>query len=299
MTASITEFGQFTTLKASADREDVGALREVASQFEALFVQSMLKNMRGAQLAEPMFGSEQMDLYTDMFDQQLSLEMANGRGIGLADMLVRQMGGDVGHVPVSRETYALPATRRMDGSVARLPEWSGPDEFVSDIWPQAERVAKQLGVAPQAIVAQAALETGWGAHVMRTADGQSSYNLFGIKADRSWQGESVARSTIEFENGVAERRVEKFRSYPDLAAAFDDYADFLRSRPRYAAAQGQGDNVAGFASALQDAGYATDPRYADKINGVLKGETLQQALKGLKIADTPPISLAGSPSTAD
>ena len=134
---------------------------------------------------------------------------------------------------------------------------------------------------------------------MRDAAGESSFNLFGIKAGPGWSGNSVARSTVEYRDGVAERRVERFRAYPDIAAAFDDYADFIESRPRYDAAQGKGTDVLGFATALQEAGYATDPRYAEKIGSVLKGETLQQALKGLKITDTPPINLAGSPTTAD
>ncbi|ANO51035.1 glucosaminidase domain-containing protein [Woeseia oceani] len=299
MTASITDFGQFTTLKASADRQEAAALREVASQFEALFVQSMLKNMRGAKLAEPMFGSDQMDMYQDMFDQQLSLEMANGRGIGLADMLVRQMGGEIGHVPTSRETFALPPTRRMDGAVAELPDWSEPQSFIKDVWPHAERAGTALGVEPRAIVAQAALETGWGAHVMQDANGSSSYNLFGIKAGPDWKGDSVARSTVEYENGIAERRVERFRSYPDVAAAFDDYADFLLTRGRYEQAIGQGDNVAGFAGALQEAGYATDPRYAQKISRVLHSDTMQGALSELKIDSSRPITSAGAMANAD
>ncbi|MEQ8205478.1 MAG: glucosaminidase domain-containing protein [Woeseia sp.] len=299
MTASITDFGQFTTLKASADRQESAALREVASQFEALFVQSMLKNMRGAKLAEPMFGSEQMDMYQDMFDQQLSLEMANGRGIGLADMLVRQMGGEVGQVPMSRETFTLPATRRMDGAVAELPDWSEPQSFVKDVWSHAERAGAALGVEPRAIVAQAALETGWGAHVMQDGNGSSSYNLFGIKAGSDWQGDSVARSTVEYENGVAERRVERFRSYPNVGAAFDDYADFLLTRGRYDQAIGQGDNVAGFAGALQEAGYATDPRYAQKISRVLNSDTMQGALSELKIDSSRPITTAGTMASVD
>lgn len=299
MTATITDFGQYTTLRASADRNDTGALREVASQFEALFVQSMLKNMRGAKLAEPMFGSEQMDMYQDMFDQQLSLEMANGRGIGLADMLVRQMGGEPAQLPVSRETYALPPDRRRDGRIAELPAWSEPGSFVQDIWSHAERVGDELGVTPQALVAQAALETGWGAHVMQDSNGSSSFNLFGIKAGADWQGDSVARATVEYENGVAERRLERFRAYPDVGAAFDDYASFLRTRPRYEAALGHGDDVTGFAGALQQAGYATDPHYAQKINRVLSSDTMQGALTGLKVEADRPITSTGALASAD
>lgn len=284
MTATITDFGQFTTLRADADRNDPAALREVATQFEALFVQSLLKNMRGAQLAEPMFGSDQMDMYQDMFDQQLSLEMASGRGIGLADVLVRQLGGQ-GAVPDAPAGFAqgTPAS----GAGASLPAWSDPDRFVDAVWPHAERAGRRLGVAPQALVAQAALETGWGQHVMRGADGQPSYNLFGIKAGGGWTGDSVAKPTLEYTNGVAERRVERFRAYPDVAAAFDDYARLIEG-DRYRAARDRQSDTAGFAAALQQAGYATDPHYADKIDRVLASDTMQRALSGLKNYASPP-----------
>jgi flagellar protein FlgJ len=160
---------------------------------------------------------------------------------------------------------------------------------VRDVWPHAERAAKRLAVAPQALLAQAALETGWGRHVMRSADGASSNNLFGIKAGGGWQGDSVARPTIEYENGVAERTLARFRAYPDVAATFDDYADLIGTHPRYRSVRGSGDDVAAFADALQQAGYATDPRYAEKINGVMHGETMRDAINGLKSTGTPPI----------
>ncbi|MBT8085181.1 MAG: flagellar assembly peptidoglycan hydrolase FlgJ [Woeseia sp.] len=319
MTTAVTDFSQFTGLRASAERNDPAALRAVASQFEALFVQSLLKNMRGAELAEPMFGSDQMDMYQDMFDQQLSVEMASGRGIGLADMLVRQLGGEVGSVPATRDTYTLTAASRMTGRSAELPTasssashpahvsvarpeasgrsisdtqgsgWTNPDEFVHAVWPHAERAAARLNVAPAAIVAQAALETGWGAHVMPDQQGGSSYNLFGIKAGNNWQGDSVAKPTLEYVDGIAQRRVEKFRAYPDVGAVFDDYATLIADKPRYAEVTGKGSDTAGFASALQTAGYATDPHYAEKLERVANGETLRQAIEKLKVSGHRPI----------
>jgi len=292
MTASITDFSQFTSLRASAERNDPAALREVASQFEALFVQSMLKNMRGAQLAEPMFDSKQMGMYQGMFDQQISLEMASGRGIGLADMLVRQLGGEVRFAPPAQASYTLPAAAA--GTASR---WQRPDEFVRELWPHAERAARALDVPPRALLAQAALETGWGQHVMERPDGSSSFNLFGIKAGPEWSGSSVARPTIEFEDGLARRTVASFRAYPDVAAAFDDYIGLLRDNPRYADVPGR--NEAAFGAALQDAGYATDPQYAAKLEAVLRGETLARALQRLKLADVRPITLANAPVDAD
>ena len=291
MTAAITDFSQFTGLRADADRNDPAALREVATQFEALFVQSLLKNMRGAELAEPLFGSDQMDMYQDMFDQQISLEMAGGRGIGLAEMLVRQLGGEVAALPAAPAGYGTAPPR---GANAALPGWEEPGDFVAEVWPHAERAGRRLGVAPEALIAQAALETGWGRHVPRRGDGEPSYNLFGIKAGGSWQGDSVAKPTLEFEDGVARRQTERFRAYPDLAAAFDDYANLIAGE-RYRDARGRAGDTAGFAAALAEAGYATDPRYAEKIERVRDSDTMQRALARLKNSSPAPIT-AGTTS---
>jgi flagellar protein FlgJ len=280
--AAVTDFGQFAALRRGADGNDPAALREVAGQFEALFIQSMLKNMRDASLADPVFGdSEQHEMYQGMLDQQLSVEMASGRGIGLAEMLVRQMGGEVASLPSSPGEFRLPASLPA-GSSASLPGWSSPADFAKDVWPHAERAALRLNVAPEAILAQAALETGWGRHVMPRSDGASSLNLFGIKAGSGWQGGSVAKATVEYAEGVARHEVARFRAYPDVAATFDDYAQLLGEHPRYAAARNHGSDASAFAQALQEAGYATDPSYAEKIEGVLKGDTMQEALRALK-----------------
>lgn len=294
MTAAVTDFSQFTQLRAAADRNDPEVLREVAGQFEALFIQTLMKNMRNAELAEPLFGdSEQHDMYQDMMDQQLSVEMASGRGIGLADMLVRQLGGTGSSIEPTQESFslaALPRTHRQDY------DWSSRENFARDLWPHAERAAQKLNVAPEALVAQAALETGWGQHVMQRGDGVSSLNLFGIKAGQGWTGGSVSRPTLEYRDGVAEREVARFRAYPDMAAAFDDYVEFISSNPRYEAVHGN-DDAKGFASALQDAGYATDPSYADKIARILDSDTMKNAIRGLKDAIARPITLVHTPVT--
>ncbi|MEX1265310.1 MAG: flagellar assembly peptidoglycan hydrolase FlgJ [Woeseia sp.] len=308
-TAAVTDFGQFAALRRGAEQNDPAALREVAGQFEALFIQTMLKNMRDASLGDPMFGdSEQHEMYQGMLDQQLSVEMASGQGIGLADMLVRQLGGEVASAPTSQGDFRLPAARasgsaaslpmaqadvaasHTTGSVASLPTWSNPVDFAKDVWPHAERAAQRLNVVPEAILAQAALETGWGRHVMPRGDGASSLNLFGIKAGSSWQGSSVARPTMEYADGVAKREVARFRSYPDVAAAFDDYAGLIGEHPRYASVLDHGADTQGFARALQVSGYATDPAYADKIENVLESETMRDVLRGLKIGHAMPIS---------
>ena len=319
MSASITDFGQFTSLRAAADRNDPAALREVAGQFEALFIQMMLKNMRAASFGDPLMGnSQQHELYTEMMDKQLALDMASGRGIGLADRIVEQLGGQgsqtgsTGELDDSIPAFRVPARpaaqtasefqlQRSVESVTRpvganadavspvvdkpaqasKPEWSDPESFGKAVWPHVKRAAQFLNVSPIAVLAQTALETGWGSKVMPDAKGGSSFNLFGIKAGGGWQGDSVAKSTLEFENGVAHRETARFRAYTDVSGTFDDYAEFLSNNPRYATVVGKGDDVAGFAQALQDSGYATDPQYARKIKAIFDGPTMRRVMDGI------------------
>ena len=290
MTAAITDFTQFTALRAGAERNDPEVLREVAGQFEALFIETMLKNMREASLGDPLFGdSSQHEMYESMLDQQLALEMANGKGIGLAEMLVRQLGGEEAVARIRpAASYSLPASPAT--GAAPQPLWKDPESFARDVWPHAERAAQRLNVAPEAIVAQAALETGWGAHVPQHPDGSSSFNLFGIKAGKGWAGAQVSKPTLEFEAGVAQPQLAEFRAYDDVAATFDDYSEMLTSNPRYASVSNHGEDIEGFARALQSAGYATDPLYAEKLRDVAGSETMQRALAPLKIGDPQPIN---------
>ncbi|NNF41044.1 MAG: flagellar assembly peptidoglycan hydrolase FlgJ [Woeseiaceae bacterium] len=295
MTATITDFSQFTGLRAAANQNDPAALREVAGQFEALFLQSLLKNMREASLGDPVFGnSDQQEMYQGMLDQQLSLEMSSGNGIGIADMLVRQLGGADPQGELRPERDFAISNRVRPQSVTPAGQqatWPDARTFARDIWPHAQRAARQLQVAPEAIVAQAALETGWGAHVMPGEDGGNSFNLFGIKAGRGWQGAQVSRQTLEFDNGVPRPQRAQFRTYADVAATFDDYTRFLTENPRYSGVIGHGDDVEGFASALQASGYATDPDYAAKLTRVLDSPTMRAAIGDLK-------NSAGQPITA-
>jgi flagellar protein FlgJ len=294
MTAAITDFNQFTGLRAAANQNDPAALREVAGQFEALFMQTILKNMREASLGDPIFGnSDQQEMYQGMMDQQLALEMSSGKGIGLADMLVRQLGGTVGpELSHPDRDFRLSDVPRVSRRVSAEtePAWSDPKAFVRDIWPHAERAGRRLNVAPEAIVAQAALETGWGAHVMPDSGGDSSFNLFGIKTGAGWQGDQVSRQTLEFENGVPRPQRADFRAYSDVAATFDDYTEFLTDNPRYSGVSGHGADVAGFANALQSSGYATDPNYADKLTRIMESPTMRSVINDLKNSRTPPIS---------
>jgi flagellar protein FlgJ len=279
MTSAITDFNQFSALRVAADQNDPAVLREVAGQFEALFVQTILKNMREASLGDPLMGdSNQFEMYQGMMDQQLALEMSSGRGIGLADMLVRQLGGSE-QLPAAPQTAARKFTLQpvaTRDAAAPDPVWKDAESFARDVWPHAERVAKRLNVPTEAIVAQAALETGWGAHVPQRGDGSSSFNLFGIKAGQNWSGSRVTKPTLEFENGLPKPQLANFRAYDDVAATFDDYSELLLGNPRYAQVRDHGGDVTAFAEALQSSGYATDPAYADKIQTIADSDVIQR-----------------------
>jgi flagellar protein FlgJ len=252
-------------------------LRQVAGQFEALFTQMMLKSMRAASFGDELFGSEQEDFYRDMYDKQLSLMLSKGQGMGLSEMLFKQLGGD-----------RLPSLGSANsGAPARAPDAAA---FVRTLLPAAQQAARQLGVAPDVLLAQAANETGWGRAVARRPDGRSSFNLFGIKADAGWQGGRVDATTLEYQQGVLVRKTQAFRAYDSYAASFADYVDFLRSNPRYQEALANAADPAAYTRALQDAGYATDPDYAAKLQSILSGPLLRQALAGLKNPGTSPLT---------
>jgi peptidoglycan hydrolase FlgJ len=154
-----------------------------------------------------------------------------------------------------------------------------PADFVNKVWPHAVEVSRVTGIPPQFMVAQAALETGWGRHEMLNPDGAPSYNLFGIKAGKSWPGQSVLTETTEFVSGQETRVTASFKAYGSYAEAFQDYANLLRGNPRYGAVIGSQDGTE-FARRLQQAGYATDPQYAEKLSRIINGPTLRQALIG-------------------
>ena len=298
----VTDFQQFTALRTEARDGRDAALREAANQFEAIFLQTMLKSMRDASMGDPIFGnSNASEMYQDLFDKQMAMEISDGPGLGFADLLVRQLGGgrmaggDDNGLAIGREfdraMQQAPAIGRrvpVEGTAER-PLWQSPAEFVRKLWPYASRAADRLNVDPRALIAQAALETGWGRHVIADENGRSSLNLFGIKASGGWQGDAVSVRTIEYRGGAARPEVASFRAYPSLAAGFDDYAELLGSNPRYENVLNRGEDVEGYAEALQAAGYATDPAYADKIKSLLGSETMGRALESLKFGGLMPI----------
>jgi peptidoglycan hydrolase FlgJ len=255
-----------TALRNDAKAQDPTALKEAAKQFESLFTQMLLKSMREANksFGESMFESEQTEFYQDMFDDQMAVHMSQGKGLGLADMLVRQLQGTV----PKQGTDAVSGSPISQAKPAVEPIAASKSDFIKQMLPHAEAAARELGVDPHALLAQAALETGWGKSVPCNAAGKCSFNLFGIKAGTQWSGAAVNVPTLEFEEGVAVRKVERFRAYESPSDSFSDYAKLIGNNARYQNAVGTGENVAAFASALQQGGYATDPNYARKLMAV-------------------------------
>ncbi|MEQ1591635.1 MAG: flagellar assembly peptidoglycan hydrolase FlgJ [Thiobacillaceae bacterium] len=280
------------SLKLESKQPSADAIKKTAEQFEAMFMNMMLKSMREASPQDGMFDSEQTRTFTSMLDQQLSQKMAS-RGVGLADVLVRQLSSTLGLnsnpgiEPTSAATQSsaqetLPASssvleptvnnpaRFNQGEPVKNEPARHVQDFTQRILPHAREASAQTGIPAQFMVGQAALESGWGKGEIRAADGQQSFNLFGIKAGGSWKGRSVAVTTTEYVDGKPQRTVAAFRAYDSYADAFRDYANVLRANPRYQNVIAQGQDAAGFAQGLQRAGYATDPNYAQKLMNVIR-----------------------------
>jgi peptidoglycan hydrolase FlgJ len=277
------DFKHFSALRKSARADDPSALREVARQFESIFTKMMLDGMRKASFGDPLFGSDQGDMYQDMMDDQLAVEMSQGKGLGLADLLIKQLSH--GANLKSADELATPGTERP------LPvSDAAKQQFIEKMLPQAQAAGRELGVDPRAIIAQAALETGWGTAQPADANGGSN-NLFGIKAGGSWQGASVASNTQEYTNGIAGEEVARFRAYDSTADGVKDYVSLLRDNPRYSAALNTGSDVHAFATALQRGGYATDPDYANKLVSVAEQMGMRQPVAAsLKASHASPIT---------
>ncbi|OGT03843.1 MAG: flagellar rod assembly protein/muramidase FlgJ [Gallionellales bacterium RBG_16_57_15] len=252
-------------LRAQAKHSPDQALKAAAQQFESVFLNMMLKSMREATPQDGMFDSEQTKMFTGMLDQQLAQSMAS-RGVGLADIMVKQLRGQL--------TEAVDSGQRIgtQSSISALPSAysaNAQQGFVDRMLPFANQASQASGVPPQLMLGQAALESGWGQREIRMADGSNSFNLFGIKASGGWDGKVAEVMTTEYKNGVAYKQVEKFRAYSSYTEAFQDYAGLISNNPRYADVLQQGGDVAGMAQAMQKAGYATDPKYADKLVSIM------------------------------
>ncbi len=274
-----TDFQGLSDLRLAAKQDSEQALEEVAAQFEAIFIQMMLKSMRDASLGEGMFESDQSEMFTSMFDQQLSLDLSAKGAFGVADMLVQQLANNRSSesttmlpfqsVNVSKLRQAAEVKAEEIVKPKAMPEFDSPKAFVDFMQAQAEQAANELGVNPRVLIAQAALETGWGQKIIKREDGTSSFNLFGIKADRAWAGDATTVSTLEYKDGVMNKEAASFRSYESFQQSFDDYVEFVKNGSRYQEALGHDGDARLYIKSLQDAGYATDPMYAEKVIDIM------------------------------
>jgi flagellar protein FlgJ len=379
----LSELGGLSRLAEAAARRDPTAVDAVARRFEALFAEMMVSSMRSASMGDPLFEG-QNTMYREFYDRELASSMTAGKGLGIADMLRRQLApagtaptppagtglplapaGKAMALPTAVAAPALPlptsamlpaqplppATQGKASAgtaipvasvlsaklpaLPAVPSWfpdpqlaalgeicaptsnpmspaldlagfvpiapttntavpahlanarpGTPEAFVAEVWPHAQAAAAELGVDPRMLVAQAALETGWGRSTMRGADGAASHNVFGVKATGGWQGAAVSQATLEFRDGVMQRERAAFRAYGSVGESFADYVRLVKDNPRYSDALAAGTDGGRFADALARAGYATDPQYAAKLKAIADGPTLRRALAQLPLATT-------------
>lgn len=292
-----TDLNSLASLKGMSKKDHGQALDQVARQFESMLVKMMLASMRSANQVfsegNP-FESKEAKFYQDMMDQQLALSLSQSGGIGLADIIRRQLDPKAA-VQADSGAHSLAGLSRLPKRIAsemtelapaesETAPVSGPDAFVRELYPLAQRAARQLGVSPELLLSQAALETGWGEHQLRDGRGQPSNNFFNIKAGRDWQGPVVTVPALEYRDGVAVREWSAFRAYESAAESFTDYAALISGSGRYQQALSQAQNPDAYIRELAAAGYATDPDYADKVLAVMRSEPLQQAAQAIEEA---------------
>ena len=285
-------------------------LKQVSRQFEAMFMNMILKSMREATPSSGLIDGQNEKVYRSMLDQQLSQNLS-GRGLGLAEAMLTQLGRAAATASgqAAVDTDGQPGGFALDRLVsfplkenAGIPIGSAPspvragadlnlyrvnadrgaggggdnpslqgkvDDFVARMGSSAQSASAASGVPAPLILAQAALESGWGKREIRGDDGTQSFNLFGIKADRSWKGPVVETMTTEYVDGEPQKVRAKFRAYGSYDEAFADYAKFMTRNPRYADVLSSGDPAAA-AHGLQRAGYATDPDYGHKLVRIMQ-----------------------------
>jgi flagellar protein FlgJ len=294
-------------LKQAAKESSPEAIKAVSKQFEAIFMNMMLKSMREASSSQDNpFDNEQSRTFTSMLDQQLSSNLSS-KGLGLADVLAKQLSKNaylgnntmqqaVSEVesglkdaltlttnPLSRnkvkelgiksiEPKVLPVDNAPANSkvLNNKPLTDNSTEFHNRMAQHAEAASRATGMPAHLMLGQAALESGWGKREIKAADGTPSNNLFGIKATGNWDGKVVEATTTEYINGIKQKRIEKFRAYDSYADSFKDFANLMQNNPRYEKVMQNLHNVNNYAQAMQKAGYATDPHYASKLASVIQ-----------------------------
>ncbi|WP_413284902.1 flagellar assembly peptidoglycan hydrolase FlgJ [Vibrio sp. MA40-2] len=287
----IHDIASLDKLRQNAVSDDDGSQKEAltaaAKQFESIFTTMLFKSMRDANASfeSDLMKSQNQDFYRQMMDEQMASELSASGSLGLADMIVAQLssGTSGDDSEITMRNAALDTTLRLPVDEAKYadldnkklaavplsqnqPEgrFDTPEQFVQSLKPYADKAAKALGIDSSILIAQAALETGWGKKVINNSLG-SSNNLFNIKADNSWKGDKVATQTLEFHDNVPVKEKAAFRSYDSYEESFNDFVRFLNQNPRYQTTLSQNNNSESFIRGIHKAGYATDPNYADKV----------------------------------
>jgi len=305
-----TEMSSLKALKGQVNAGDKGAIKEVAQQFEAIFLQMMLSGMRKTIQVDEEYGNDKA-MYYDLFDKQVAMNLAEKGGIGLTKIMMSQGGIEsqshqpsLPSIPASAHRWHtqphrvseqsnenhqlkkifdesiqtntkndmvnLQETEKSQNQTQAMPSFDSPVEFIQTIWNIAKDVITESGINPKVVIAQAALETGWGKHVMNKASGESSFNLFGIKSGKRWSGDQAIANTLEFKDGLMVNTREGFRAYESIKESVQDYVNFLKDNQRYKGVIEQSENPEQYAIELQNAGYATDPEYANKLMNIMK-----------------------------
>lgn len=312
-----TDINSLQKINKLSKADKSAALKEVAKQFESMFMDMMMSSMRKANSAfseDSLLNSSEQDFYRDMYDDQMAVSLSSGKGTGLAEVIYRQLMSDYGTKSAAKELdqsklydrrlpislyskstpkkqakpaalnlYALENTSVTLEKAGKSRQFNSPLDFIKNVYPAAQKVAKALGINPKLIVSQAALETGWGKYVIEDEKGRSSYNLFGIKADARWRGDRVSVQTHEYIDGVKINQKASFRAYQSIEESVEDYAQFLSANPRYQKAIELGHSIEKYGHELQRAGYATDPFYGSKITNIAHSDTMQKALGALNL----------------
>jgi flagellar protein FlgJ len=266
-----TDTHSIDSLRARAATDPKAAVKEAAKQFEALFMQELMKSMRQAQqsMASGMLDNAGSQMGTEMLDTQFATKMTGLPG-GLSEVIAKQLERQMGIAPAPA---AVPTPASAAGapapSDASLKTSQRQTDFLSKHQSAARAAEAQTGIPATFMVSQAAHETGWGRHEIKNADGSTSFNLFGIKAGAGWKGKVAEVTTTEVVNGTPRKVTAKFRAYGSYAESFSDYAQLMKNSPRYSQVMASAGSAQGFAQGLQRAGYATDPQYADKLTRVI------------------------------
>lgn len=280
-------------LKGKKDDENDETLKVVAQQLESVFLELVLKSMHDANssMKSELFDRDEEDFYQSMLNQQMALSLSKAGGIGLADVIVKQLKPkDSSHVEIDQtrlsksydenhhmvstisEMVVLPpAIQNLFNTKIETEERTqhsqrieSAREFIEILLPFAQKAAEVIGIDPKLLLAQSALETGWGKHIIQHADGNSSHNLFGVKALAKWDGESVLAKTLEYNNAEAHVENATFKAYPSYRESFEDFIQLVKSK-RYEKALENVSNPKSFLTELHQAGYATDPNYVEKV----------------------------------